>query len=134
MLFFISLISDFSRRFEEYPTVPSIYVLNGFIYSLFGLYDLKMTCGRLCPQAEAHFQNGLRSLKELLPLFDTGSGTLYDLRHFSLKIEPKPARWDYHSTHINQLLYLNTLISDSQFTNTTRRWISYMKGKRAPHN
>lgn len=27
--------------YEEYPTTPSLFVLNGFIYSLLGLYDLK---------------------------------------------------------------------------------------------
>lgn len=26
--------------YEEYPTTPSSFVLNGFIYSLIGLYDL----------------------------------------------------------------------------------------------
>lgn len=26
--------------YEEYPVVPSVFVLNGFIYSLVGLYDL----------------------------------------------------------------------------------------------
>jgi len=26
--------------YEEYPTVPSIFILNGFMYSLIGLYDL----------------------------------------------------------------------------------------------
>jgi len=26
--------------YEEYPTVPPIFILNGFMYSLIGLYDL----------------------------------------------------------------------------------------------
>ena len=53
------------------------------------------------------------SLTALLPLFDTGSGTTYDLRHFTMNREggtaPKIARWDYHATHINQLLALSTI-------------------------
>ena len=120
--------------YEEYPTTPSSFVLNGFIYSLFGLYDLKMSCAKECEEASKLFEEGFNSLKQLLPLFDTGSGTLYDLRHFSLKIAPNLARWDYHTTHINQLLYLNTLFKESVFKNTTKRWISYMKGYRAAHN
>lgn len=28
--------------YEEYPTKPASFVLNGFIYSLLGLYDLKV--------------------------------------------------------------------------------------------
>lgn len=27
--------------YEEYPTIPSTFILNGFMYSLLGLYDLK---------------------------------------------------------------------------------------------
>ncbi|XP_074599664.1 D-glucuronyl C5-epimerase B-like [Brevipalpus obovatus] len=120
--------------FEEYPTVPSSFVLNGFIYSLFGLYDLKNTCEKLCIKSTHLFEDGLNSLRQLLPLFDNGFGTLYDLRHLSLKSEPKLARWDYHTTHINQLLYLNSFLNESQFSNTAKRWIGYMKGRRAPHN
>lgn len=29
--------------YEEYPTTPGLFVLNGFIYSLIGLYDLYET-------------------------------------------------------------------------------------------
>lgn len=121
--------------FEEYPTTPSTFVLNGFIYSLFGLYDMKMTCGNHeCPEATELFKAGLKSLNTLLPLFDTGSGTLYDLRHFSLHGPPNLARWDYHTTHINQLLHLETVVGGLNFQATAKRWISYMKGHRAPHN
>ncbi|XP_076762423.1 D-glucuronyl C5-epimerase isoform X3 [Xylocopa sonorina] len=44
------------------------------------------------------------------------------------------ARWDYHSTHISQLLLLNTIDNDPIFTTTAERWIGYMNGKRAAHN
>lgn len=126
--------------YEEYPTVPSSFVLNGFIYSLFGLYDVKSTCGdgagssEQCRDAEKLFLDGMVSLKRMLPLFDTGSGTTYDLRHFSLGVAPNLARWDYHTTHINQLLYLATIDDDPIFKTTADRWIQYMKGFRAPHN
>ena len=121
--------------FEEYPTVPSIYVLNGFIYSLFGLYDLKMSCNdTTCAKAGQLYSQGLQSLEKMLPLFDSGFGSLYDLRHLSLGSPPNRARWDYHSTHINQLLFLNTIENKEIFQTTAKRWISYMKGYRAPHN
>lgn len=123
--------------YEEYPTVPSSFVLNGFIYALFGLYDLKSTCsGGLgaCQDAANLYNDGMVSLKRMLPLFDTGSGTVYDLRHFSLGVAPNLARWDYHTTHINQLLFLGTVDEDPIFRATAERWIRYMKGERAPHN
>uniref|UniRef100_A0A2R5LJV9 heparosan-N-sulfate-glucuronate 5-epimerase n=1 Tax=Ornithodoros turicata TaxID=34597 RepID=A0A2R5LJV9_9ACAR len=123
--------------YEEYPTVPSSFVLNGFIYALFGLYDLKSTCTAgvgACRDAAKLYDDGMVSLKRMLPLFDTGWGTVYDLRHFSLGIAPNIARWDYHATHINQLLFLGTIDDDPIFRATAERWIRYMKGVKAPHN
>lgn len=121
--------------YEEYPTIPSSFVLNGFIYSLFGLYDVHQSCTHEhCRQAGQLYQEGLVSLKKMLPLFDTGSGSVYDLRHYSLGIAPNLARWDYHSTHINQLLFLSTVHSDPVLKSVAERWTGYMKGKRASHN
>lgn len=139
--------------YEEYPTVPSIFVLNGFIYSLFGLYDLGQVCGSAplqeqmvaekvkeeedaCKRANVLFEEGVRSLEALLALYDSGSGSFYDLRHYSLAgaVAPNVARWDYHSTHINQLLALYSVVRRDVFSSTAHRWIAYMKGHRAPHN
>ena len=132
------VLAHFSNTYpwyEEYPTTPSCFVLNGFIYSLIGLYDLKSTA----PEGERDdaqrlYDAGLRSLKALLPLFDTGAGSIYDLRHFTLGVAPNLARWDYHTTHINQLLLLATVEEDPIFDQTAQRWTGYMKGKRSPHN
>ncbi|XP_014210842.1 D-glucuronyl C5-epimerase [Copidosoma floridanum] len=121
--------------YEEYPTVPSSFILNGFIYSLIGLYDLKsIASGEDAEEAQKLFDQGMNSLKNMLTLFDTGSGTTYDLRHFTLRTAPNLARWDYHSTHVNQLLLLNTIDSDLIFSTTAERWIDYMSGKKASHN
>lgn len=121
--------------YEEYPTTPSSFILNGFIYSLIGLYDLKsIAMGKDAEEATRLFNQGMISLKSMLTLYDTGSGTTYDLRHFTLKTAPNLARWDYHSTHINQLLLLNSIDNDPIFITTAERWIGYMNGKRAAHN
>lgn len=124
--------------YEEYPTTPPSFILNGFIYSLIGLYDLKsilQAAGKdAVDEASKLFEQGMASLKNMLTLYDTGSGTTYDLRHFTLKTAPNLARWDYHSTHINQLLLLSTIDDDAIFITTAERWIGYMNGKRAAHN
>lgn len=80
------------------------------------------------------FDDGMTSLKNLLPLFDTGSGSFYDLRHFTLGVSPNIARWDYHATHVNQLYLLAGLDNDPILINTAKRWEGYMQGKRAAHN
>lgn len=123
------------RWYEEYPTKPASFVLNGFIYSLLGLYDL-MTIAppESSQEAEFLFNEGMISLKNMLMLYDMGSVTAYDLRHFTVGIAPNLARWDYHATHINQLLLLSTIQNEPLFTQTAERWIGYMSGKRAAHN
>ncbi|RZC42423.1 D-glucuronyl C5-epimerase, partial [Asbolus verrucosus] len=121
--------------YEEYPTKPASFVLNGFIYSLLGLYDL-MTIAPpgQANEAEFLFREGMISLKGMLLFFDMGSVTSYDLRHVSLGVAPNLARWDYHATHINQLLLLSTIENEPLFSQTAERWIGYMGGKRAAHN
>ena len=120
--------------YEEYPTQPASFVLNGFIYALLGLYDLSVVAPSASQQATQLFRQGMVSLKQLLLLYDTGSGTTYDLRHFMLGTAPNLARWDYHATHVNQLLLLATIDHDPLLTATAERWIGYMSGKRAAHN
>ncbi|CAB3252073.1 unnamed protein product [Arctia plantaginis] len=121
--------------YEEYPTKPPLFVLNGFIYTLLGLYDLHIIEGEnSISLAKKMFDDGMTSLKNLLPLFDTGSGSFYDLRHFTLGVSPNIARWDYHATHVNQLYLLAGLDSDPILINTAKRWEGYMQGKRAAHN
>ncbi|CAG9783465.1 unnamed protein product [Diatraea saccharalis] len=121
--------------YEEYPTTPPLFVLNGFIYTLLGLYDLHIIEGdNSISLAKKMFDDGMISLKTLLPLFDTGSGSFYDLRHFTLGVSPNIARWDYHATHVNQLYLLAGLDDDPILINTAKRWEGYMQGKRAAHN
>ncbi|XP_012552772.1 D-glucuronyl C5-epimerase [Bombyx mandarina] len=121
--------------YEEYPTKPPLFVLNGFIYTLLGLYDLHVIEGENSMSlAKKMFDDGMTSLKTLLPLFDTGSGSFYDLRHFTLGVSPNIARWDYHATHVNQLYLLAGLDDDPILLNTAKRWEGYMQGKRAAHN
>ncbi|XP_061887918.1 D-glucuronyl C5-epimerase B [Entelurus aequoreus] len=121
--------------YEEYPTSPSSFVLNGFIYSLLGLYDLSETAGeKLGREAGQLLSRGMESLKAMLPLFDTGSGSIYDLRHFMLGTAPNLARWDYHTTHINQLQLLASIDSSPIFKEVVKRWKGYLKGIRAKHN
>ncbi|OQR66743.1 D-glucuronyl C5-epimerase-like [Tropilaelaps mercedesae] len=130
------VLTKFADRFswyEEYPTAKSSFVLNGFVYSLFGIYDVYKVSND--SGARALFLDGFASLKHMLPLFDTGAGSVYDLRHFSIpSLAPNLARWDYHTTHISQLLYLNTIMQSNVLETTAQRWIDYLHGKRAPHN
>ena len=69
--------------YEEYPTRPASLVLNGFMFTLLGLYDV----ARLAPHSAAHelYTSGVRSLLALLPYYDTPDGTsqYYSLLHLT---------------------------------------------------
>ncbi|XP_045161241.2 D-glucuronyl C5-epimerase-like isoform X2 [Mercenaria mercenaria] len=121
--------------YEEYPTTPSSFVLNGFIFSLFGLYDLKeIATGEPLEKVTQLYEEGIKSLKAMLLMYDSGFGTFYDLRHVSAGLAPNRARWDYHTVHISQLLQLSKMEDEPLFTRTVKRWQDYMKGVRSPHN
>jgi len=121
--------------YEEYPTTPSLYVLNGFIYSLIGLYDLTLAAPEgQKGEAEELFKDGMKSLKDMLLMFDAGSGTFYDLRHISMRAPPNLARWDYHTLHVSLLMFLSGIDDDPIFKETSERWAGYTKGRRAKHN
>lgn len=129
--------------FEEYPTTPGSFVLNGFMYSLIGLYDFKsvhlstevpIEIRRGLERAFSLYSNGMNSLRALIPLYDTGSGSLYDLRHVGLHTAPNLARWDYHAVHVYLLKWLVQISGDKILNATANRWIEYSWGKKAKHN
>ncbi|VDM66580.1 unnamed protein product, partial [Strongylus vulgaris] len=146
--------------YEEYPTSPGSFVLNGFMYALIGLYDLSAVSitgedkifmyhevivfiiafsvpndVRLgAERASVLFSVGLDSLRALLPLYDTGSGSIYDLRHIGLHSAPNLARWDYHAVHVYLLKWLVQISGDKTLNETADRWIAYSWGKKAKHN
>ncbi|GMR41718.1 hypothetical protein PMAYCL1PPCAC_11913, partial [Pristionchus mayeri] len=130
--------------FEEYPTTPGTFVLNGFMYSLIGLHDYAQL-EKMSPSppssfslsfstASSLFDEGLSSLRALLPLFDTGSGSMYDLRHVALNTPPNLARWDYHAVHVYLLKWIVSITGDETLDQVANRWIDYANGKKAKHN
>ena len=54
---------------------PRLYVINGFLQSLVGLYDYGRISGD--PEAQTLFAEGERRAREALPAFDTGAWSLY---------------------------------------------------------
>lgn len=84
--------------------------------------------------AEKLWMSGLHSLKVMLGMYDSGTGTLYDLRHIINHEQPNRARWDYHTTHIALIQEMAIIDGDPLFDTTAKRWIDYFYGKRSKHN
>ena len=110
--------------YEEYPTPDAgSFVLNGYIYSLIGLYDLWTVFNST--EAEELYQNGTDSLYAMIGLFDLGCASSYDLVHHSVPgTAPNIAREGYHSLHITLISVMNIFENDG-FQTVEDRWIEY---------
>lgn len=120
--------------YEEYPTEPASFVLNGFMYSIFGLYDLYQISGD--STAKKLYKEGIKTLKRMISLYDLGNRTSYDLTHFTTNgVAPNIARWGYHSTHVLELSAICCIEpNELLFKDVLERWIGYIKGVPARTN
>lgn len=115
--------------YEEYPAQPAPHVLNGMIFALFGLWDLV----RALPgdgSAAAIFERGVATVEHLLPLYDTGWWSLYDLYHLHVAIPRNPCSTHYHDIHVKQLVVLHAITGRKSFEEYARRWAAYEDGAR----
>lgn len=102
---------------QEYPTVPSSHVLNGWIFGLWGLYDLASIGD---PRAAAEFDAGVAALAELVPRYDVvGGWSRYDLYPHPLKHVASPF---YHRLHVAQLEAMDILVEGRPFAGWVERW------------
>lgn len=109
--------------FEEYPTASPSRVLNGFISSLWGLYDFAICTGNCLVQTM--FADGMRTLRTSLHLYDMGYWSRYSLFHsrgFSNVASPY-----YHKEHIAQLRATHLLTDDASLARVADRWEKYQR-------
>ncbi|MCW2949719.1 MAG: hypothetical protein JWN41_732 [Thermoleophilia bacterium] len=89
---------------EEYQASPRPHVLNGWMWALYGLYDLANADGAdpdIRAQAEASWQAGVASLDAQLPEYETQRGwSTYDRYPHALANIASPF---YHRLHISML-------------------------------
>lgn len=72
---------------QEYPTDPPAHVLNGWMWSLWGLYDVAHACGaggdpdlaERAREARRFFAASLSTLVQWLPRYDAAGWSRYDL-------------------------------------------------------
>ena len=88
-------------RFYEFTNKPC--VLNGWIFSIFGLYDLTLVDSDSI--YKSNLENTLTTLKNDLFKFDNGFWSMYDMKNIS-------ASPFYHNLHISQLNALSITFKD----------------------
>lgn len=101
--------------FEEYPTRPRSDVLNGFMFTLVGLYDL----ASVAPHSDALrlYNAGRETLRLALPRYDSGGTARYCLSSSRL------ASQSYQAIHVYLLRTLDSLSPDREFRFYARRWL-----------
>jgi heparosan-N-sulfate-glucuronate 5-epimerase len=107
---------------QEYPTDPPTHVLNGWIYALWGLYDIANAGGKLAEDARDAYHRGLDALAARLPLYNTGwNWSRYDLFPHQIVHVTSPF---YHRLHVEQLRAMHDLDPRPVFAETADRWES----------
>lgn len=110
-----STFPDETICFEEFPSKPPSHVLNGFIFTIFGVFDYLKYFKN--PKIGILYQNALDGLQNNLKLYDTGYWTRYDLYPMS-----RLASRVYQRVHIQQLNILYRITSNSIFKNFADKW------------
>ena len=122
--------------YEEYPTLFPSRVLNGFMFSLLGLYDCYTVFD--LKEAKTLFDEGMVTLMHVLPYYDLGNRSAYDLSHLNYSssrehFAPNPARSGYHHTHLKLLYALNS-VSHFSMEELISRWSMYLDGESLRNN
>jgi heparosan-N-sulfate-glucuronate 5-epimerase len=105
--------------YEEYPTDPPSFVLNGFIHALFGLYDLKVLGD---DRAHQLLGDGMHTLIRFLPLYDARGMSAYDLGHITSPPRNVIAYLNYHRKHVALLRALYSVWPDDTIAFYASLW------------
>ena len=102
---------------EEYPTATPTAVLNGWIFGLLGLHELRVASGD--DQVAATFARSCTGLLALLERYDVGWWSRYSLRAHG---RPDLAKPFYQHLHPVLLDAMNSVNPDPRFDAMARRW------------
>lgn len=113
--------------FEEYVADPATYTLNGYMFTLLGLYDWS----QISPDenqklSDKYFNLGIKTLEKILPYYDIGGFTTYDMSHITYKAKPH-VDYRYHSIHIYLLHALYSITSNETLHEFEQLWASYVE-------
>jgi hypothetical protein len=120
--------------YQEYPGQPSgqksEFTLNGFIFTLLGLYDL----AQQAPESDAPtlYDTGRQTLLFALPMFDKGGVSCYDL--YQIVDAPRWTSIDlyYNTLHVQLLQAVNSISPDPLLRYYCAAWRNYVPANPAP--
>jgi heparosan-N-sulfate-glucuronate 5-epimerase len=103
--------------FEEAPSTPPSCILDGFLFSIFGVYDYYLATGD--QQAALLYDQAIETVEACLPLYDMGFWSRADLFRDYPKMIASPF---YHNLHVLQLRALAQLTKRQSFSSMADRW------------
>jgi hypothetical protein len=105
---------------EEVPSEPPSHVLNGWIFGLWGLWDV--ATGLDDSEARARFEESSAALERMLLSYDVRWWSRYSLFP---PVAPDLAKPFYHRIHVAQLPALHRMTGVPLYEEAARRWASY---------
>lgn len=111
--------------YEEYPTSPASYTLNGFMFTLIGLHDLYSVIED--EQTKELYDKGIETLEYCLPFYDSIGVSLYHLGHLTDENLSLHYSEKYHRIHIIQLRTINQFENNETLEYYANRWENYVK-------
>lgn len=112
--------------FEEYPTIPQTYTLNGYMFTLVGIYDWSCIDSDTQDEAKKLFQKGIKTLIKIIPYYDIGGFTAYDLSHITLGRNTPHIGVPYHRYHIVLCKIMFDITKNEVFDKYYKLWASYV--------
>ena len=114
--------------YEEYPCTPATYTLNGYMFTLIGIYDWSCLDGTgKKKEAEKMFKDGIETLKVILPAYDLGGITCYDLSYLTWKREKPHVASRYHAIHVAFCKIFFDITGDEEFNFYFKKWKDYVE-------
>lgn len=111
--------------YEEYPTQPKSFALNGYMFTLIGLYDFAQLHKN--ELSKKLFDRGMKTLIFALPFFDQNPISAYHLGHLTNPNRKVHVSEKYHKIHIRQLELLNSISPHPTLNFYQNLWQSYIK-------
>lgn len=100
---------------EEYPSTPGSFVLNGFIYAIFGLQDYYRITKN--PEVKIDLEKYFQTLRLNCDKYDVGYWSIYDLQYKEL------VKYYYQkNVHIPQLDAMYRLTNHIEFKRLSDKW------------
>lgn len=114
--------------FEEYPLIPNTYTLNGFVFSILGLYDWSKLNESGSLLAKEYYNKSEETLRLILEKYeyDAKGFPTYDLSYLNYPSEPN-YNVSYHNIHIGLIDAMYQITEQSVYNEAVKRWKKVVK-------